>query len=133
MKIRTALTLKNTCATATVFLICLTMIYVVSEHTRSRTFFHDLRGEAITKAHLFLQNQVDARTMQSIYLNNRRFINEVEVAVYTTDFHMLYHDAIQNDIIKEDRKMIDRILEEKEIEFYIGSYQALGMLYQFQG
>lgn len=133
MKIRTALTLKNTCATATVFLICLTMIYLVSEHTRSRTFFHDLRGEAITKAHLFLQNQVDARTMQSIYLNNRRFINEVEVAVYTTDFHMLYHDAIQNDIIKGDRKMIDRILEEKEIEFYIGSYQALGMLYQFQG
>ena len=133
MKIRTALTLKNTCATATVFLICLTMIYVVSEHTRSRTFFHDLRGEAITKAHLFLQNQVDARTMQSIYLNNRRFINEVEVAVYTTDFHMLYHDAIQNDIIKENRKMIDRILEEKEIEFYIGSYQALGMLYQYQG
>lgn len=133
MKIRTALTLKNTCATATVFLICLTMIYLVSEHTRSRTFFHDLRGEAITKAHLFLQNQVDARTMQSIYLNNRRFINEVEVAVYTTDFHMLYHDAIQNDIIKEDRKMIDRILKEKEFEFYIGSYQALGLLYRFQG
>lgn len=53
MKIRTALTLKNTCATATVFLICLTMIYVVSEHTRSRTFFHDLRGEAITKATCF--------------------------------------------------------------------------------
>lgn len=91
MKIRTALTLKNTCATAVVFLVCLVMIYGSSEHIRSRTFFHDLRSEAITKAHLFLQNQVDARTMQSIYLNNRKFINEVEVAVYTTDFRMLYH------------------------------------------
>ena len=66
MKIRTALTLKNTCATAAVFLACLTMIYLVSEHTRSKTFFHDLSGEAITKAHLFLRDQVDARTMQSI-------------------------------------------------------------------
>lgn len=100
MKIRTALTLKNTCVTAAVLALCMLLIYLMSEQARSRTFFHDLRSEAVTKAHLFLQNQVDARTMQSIYLNNKKFINEVEIAVYTTDFQMLYHDAIQNDIIK---------------------------------
>lgn len=133
MKIRTALTLKNTCVTATVFLLCMVMIYLVSEHTRSKTFFHDLKSEAVTKAHLFLQNQVDAPTMQSIYLNNKKFINEVEVAIYTTDFRMLYHDAIQNDIIKEDQRMVDKILQEKEIEFYIDKYQGIGMLYSFGG
>ncbi len=133
MKIRTALTLKNTGVTATVFLLCMAMIYLVSDHTRSRTFYHDLKSEAVTKAHLFLQNQVDARTMQSIYLNNKKFINEVEVAIYTTDFRMLYHDAIQNDIIKENREMIDRILREKEIEFYVDKYQGIGMLYSFDG
>lgn len=101
-------------------------------HTQ-QDFFHDLSGEAITKAHLFLRDQVDARTMQSIYLNNRKFINEVEVAVYTTDFRMLYHDAIQNDIIKEDRSMMNRIIREKEINFYVGKYQCIGMLYHFQG
>ena len=133
MKIRTALTLKNTGVTATVFLLCMAMIYLVSDHTRSKTFYHDLKSEAVTKAHLFLQNQVDARTMQSIYLNNKKFINEVEVAIYTTDFRMLYHDAIQNDIIKENREMIDRILREKEIEFYVDKYQSIGMLYSFDG
>lgn len=66
MKIRTALTLKNTFVTAAVFLLCMVMIYMVSERTRSQTFFHDLKSEAVTKAHLFLQNQVDAQTMQSI-------------------------------------------------------------------
>lgn len=96
-------------------------------------FFHDLKKEAVTKAHLFLQEQVDAPTMQSIYLNNRKFINEVEVAVYTTDFRMLYHDAIQNDIVKEDRKMIDDILKNREIEFYVGDYQGVGMLYSWEG
>ena len=40
MKIRTALTLKNTLATAAVFLACLAAVYLVSEHTRSRTFYH---------------------------------------------------------------------------------------------
>lgn len=44
--------------------------------------------------------------MQEIHLNNCNFIDEVEVAVYTTGFRMLYHDAVQNDIIKEDSAMI---------------------------
>lgn len=133
MKIRTKLTWQNTGVTAAVFLFCMCLIYLLSEQARSRTFFHDLKSEALTKAHLYLQNQVDAQTMQSIYLNNRKFINEVEVAVYTTDFHMLYHDAIQSDIIKEDRNMINDILRRKEIEFYIGRYQGIGMLYPFGG
>lgn len=133
MKIRTKLTWQNTGVTAAVFLLCMCLIYLLSEQARSRTFFHDLKSEALTKAHLYLQNQVDAQTMQSIYLNNRKFINEVEVAVYTTDFRMLYHDAIQSDIIKEDRNMINDILRRKEIEFYIGRYQGIGMLYPFGG
>lgn len=133
MKIRTKLTWQNTGVTAAVFLLCMCLIYLLSEQARSRTFFHDLKSEALTKAHLYLQNQVDAQTMQSIYLNNRKFINEVEVAVYTTDFRMLYHDAIQSDIIKEDRSMINDILDRKEIEFYIGRYQGIGMLYPFGG
>lgn len=133
MKIRTKLTWQNTGVTAAVFLFCMCLIYLLSEQARSRTFFHDLKSEALTKAHLYLQNQVDAQTMQSIYLNNRKFINEVEVAVYTTDFRMLYHDAIQSDIIKEDRNMINDILRRKEIEFYIGRYQGIGMLYSFGG
>lgn len=38
--------------------------------------------------------------MQSIYLNNRKFIDEVKVAIYTRDFDLLYHDAVRNDIIQ---------------------------------
>lgn len=133
MKIKTKLTLQNTFIIAAVFLLCLTLIYLTSEQNRSNTFFHNMKSEAITKAHLFLQNQVDAQTMQSIYLNNRKFINEVEVAVYSTDFRMLYHDAIQNDIVKESRSMINTILQKKEIEFYIGHYQAIGMVYTYAG
>lgn len=132
MKIRTRLTLQNTFVIAAVFLLCMAMIYVISEKTRSRTFFHNLKSEAITKANLFLQNQVDARTMQSIYLNNRKFINEVEVAVYDNDFNMLYHDAIQNDIVKETREMIDEIVSDGEIEFYVDDYQAVGLVYTFE-
>ena len=133
MKIRTALTLKDTAITATVFLLCLTMVYLLSEQARSETFFRQLRSEAVTKAHLFLAGQTDARTMQSIYLNNRKFIDEVEVAVYTPKFKMLYHDAIQSDIVKETPGMIRAILRQKQIAFYEGAYQSIGMIYRFKG
>lgn len=133
MKIKTRLTLQNTAVVATVFLSFMLMIYLISERTRSRTFFHNLKSEAVTKAHLFLNDQVDASTMQSIYLNNQKFINEVEVAVYNPEFQMLYHDAIQNDIVKESREMIQNILEKKEIEFFIGDYQAIGIVYTLNG
>ncbi len=133
MKIRTRLTLLYTSVVAVVYLLSLVIIYFVSEHTRSNEFYYDLKSEAITKAHLFLQNQVSASTMQSIYINNKRFINEVEVAVYTTDFEILYHDAIQNDIIKETHEMIDRIKAQREIRFYIDKYQGIGMIYRYKG
>lgn len=133
MKIRTALTLKYTCITATIFLLCTVLVYLISEQTRDQTFFRNLKSEAITKANLFLANQVDAKTMQSVYLNNKKFINEVEVAVYTTNFNMLYHDAIHNDIVKENQAMINDILQKREIEFHIGKYQGIGMVYPYQG
>lgn len=133
MKIKTKLTIRYTGMTAAIFLLSMLAIYGFSEHTRSETFFRNLRKEGITKAHLFLNNRVDAKTMQSIYWNNRNFIDEVEVAVYTPRFEMLYHDALQSDIIKETEAMIDQIVDRKFIEFYVGDYQAIGMLYTLNG
>lgn len=109
------------------------MIWFLSENNRKNIFFRDLKKEGITKANLFLQNKVDAATMQSIYLNNSEFIDEVEVAVYDTDFNLLYHDAKEIDRVKETREMIDRIIREKSIEFFEGGYQVVGLLYPFNG
>lgn len=135
MKIRTSLTLKYTGVTAALLLLCFVLVYWISDHNRSRTFFRNLRGEAVTKAHLFLNNQVSATTMQQIYRNNRRFINEVEVAVYTPDFRMIYHDEVQSDIVKETPAMFRQILASDDgIDFYTnGKFQAIGMTYKFKG
>ncbi|MEG1998986.1 MAG: HAMP domain-containing sensor histidine kinase, partial [Bacteroidales bacterium] len=133
MKIRTKLSLRYTGVTAAIFVLSMLFVYLFSEHTRSDTFFRDLKKEAITKAHLFINNKADAQTMQSIYLNNRNFIDEVEVAIYMPPFKMIYHDAYQIDIVKEDRRMIEEITKEKEIEFYIDHYQAIGMLHTING
>lgn len=133
MKIRTKLALRYTGVTAAIFLLLMLAIYLFSEHARKETFFRDLTAEGITKANLFLRNHVDVNTMQSIYMNNREFIHEVEVAVYTPSFELLYHDAMEMDIVQETPEMIRQILAEKCIMFNQDHYQVVGLLYTFQG
>ena len=114
-----------------VLIVSLIIVYLMSDHARHNAFRHTLRSEAITKANLFLEHRVDAETMQHIYLNNTQFINEVEVAVYTPDFEMLYHDAVQHDIVKETQQMISVICQQGEMDLVVeAGYQAIGILYE---
>lgn len=128
---RVLLTLKYTFFMSVVLVASLIIIYIVSDRARHESFQGTLRSEAITKANLFLENKVDVSTMQHIYLNNTQFINEVEVAVYTPDFKMLYHDAAEHDIVKETREMIQQICEKGEMSIEVDKgYQAVGILYK---
>lgn len=116
-----------------VLIVSLIIIYAMSDRARHAAFRHTLRSEAITKVNLFLEHHVDAETMQHIYLNNMQFINEVEVAVYTPQFEMLYHDAAQHDIVKESRQMINEICRQGEMDLMVeAGYQAIGILYDGQ-
>lgn len=133
MKIGNKLTLRYTGVTTGIFLLLMLIIYLFQEQSRSREFFRDLKKEGITKANLFLEHRVEAGTMQSIYSNNREFINEVEVALYDTTYHLLYHDAKQMGIVKETPEMLRDIIHKKSIEFYQDKCQAIGMLYTFKG
>ncbi len=128
---RILLTLKYTALMSAVLIVSLIIVYLMSDHARHTAFRHTLRSEAITKANLFLEHRVDAETMQHIYLNNTQFINEVEVAVYTPDFEMLYHDAAQHDIVKETQQMIAEICLQGEMDLVVeAGYQAIGILYE---
>ena len=133
MKIRTKLTTQYALLTAVIYLLTMWGIYLFSEHSRSEEFYRNLKREAVTKAHLFLSGKVLPSTMQSVYENNKNFLDEVEVAVYQQPFIMLYHDEIKNDIVKENNEMIREIIDNKYIEFNEGHYQAIGMIYNFEG
>lgn len=133
MKIRGKLALRYAGVTAAVFSLFVLAIYLFSEKNREREFFRDLTKEAVTKANLYLSGRADAEVMQSIYRNNRQFIDEVEVAIYTQDFQLLYHDAQDIDIVKETPKLIRSIITQKEITFYEDKHQAIGMIYPYAG
>lgn len=133
MKIRTRLTILFTFITATILLAFAAVIYYTAKENREKEFYALLKKEAITKANLFLNASVDKKTLQDIYHNNRKILNEVEVAIYDTAFTLLYHDAVDIDFVKETKQMIDEINQKGEISFYQEDWQVIGLRYKFQG
>ncbi|MEA9414843.1 HAMP domain-containing sensor histidine kinase [Flavobacterium sp. PL02] len=132
MKIRTRLTILFTLITATILLVFAAIILISAKENREKEFYALLKKEAITKANLFFNAKVNSKTLQNIYKNNRETLNEVEVAIYTTSFQLLYHDAVDIDVVKETRPMIDEIAKKSEIQFYLNDWQVIGIKYKFQ-
>jgi len=133
MTIRTRLTILFSLITATILLTFATVIYYTARESREKEFYTLLKKEAITKANLFLNASVDKHILQNIYRNNRKILNEVEVAIYDTEFNLLYHDAVDIDIVKETKQMMDQIKQNGQIHFYQQDWQVIGLLYEFRG
>lgn len=133
MKIRTQITLLFTIITISILLMFAAIIYFSAKENREQEFYTVLKKEAETKANLFFKGQVDSKTLQNIYKNNRVTINEVEVAIYNTSFQLLYHDAVSIDFVKETKEMINDIEKKGETQFYQKDWQVVGLRYSFEG
>lgn len=133
MKIRTRLTILFTVITAAILLAFAFVIYYSAKENREKEFYTSLEKEGITKANLIFDAKVDAQTLQDIYRTNRKLLNEVEVAIYDSSFQMIYHDAVELDMVKETPEMINEIYEKRDLQFYIEDWQVIGMPYVYDG
>ncbi|WP_300660702.1 ATP-binding protein [Fluviicola sp.] len=133
MKIQHKLSLLFTVLTATILSVFAGLIYYSADGIREIEFYKRLQREAITKANLFFTAKVESRTLQTIYKNNRETLNEVEVAVYDTDFNLLYHDAADIDVVKETKQMVRDVQKKKILQFYQNDWQVVALLLPFNG
>lgn len=134
MKIKLRLTLEYSMLTALLMLATMFVIYAHSEKSRKSTFIQELQREAITKAQLFLNGYSTPETMHRIYENNRQFIDEVQVAVYEKPFTLVYHDAGNIDLLKEDTLMFRNMAKAGGVmNLNVGEYEAVIMDYSFEG
>jgi signal transduction histidine kinase len=133
MKIRLKLTLLFTALFAALLLVFCLVIYFSNARDREDQYFKRLRQQAITKTNLLLGAKVQPTVLQLIYMNSLNSLPQEEVAVYDTAFHLLYHDAVYIDRVKETRGMIDTIVRQHEIHFYVQDLQAIGFLYPYYG
>ncbi len=106
-------------------------VFVSAASDRRSEFYNKLRNEAITRINVLLGAGIEPETLQTIYLEHREVINEVEVAIYDPGFNLLYHDAEDIDFVKETPEMIAEIIERGEIRFTQEGWEVIGLLYYF--
>ena len=133
MKIRLKLTLLFSGLFSILLLAFSLSIYFSNANQREEEYFKRLRQLAITKANLLLGANVGPSVLQLIYKSSLNTLPQEEVAIYDTGFHLLYHDAMDIDKVKETRGMIDTIMALKELHFYVEDLQAIGFVYNFKG
>lgn len=129
MTIRNKLTFLFTGIIAGLLLAFALVIYFSFSENRETEYYSFLRHSAIIKANLLLDAKIQPQVLQLIYKNSPNSFFQEEVAIYDTTFHLLYHDAVEIDKVKETRQMIDEIVAKKQIKFYQGQMQAVGILY----
>ncbi|WP_229363338.1 hypothetical protein [Flectobacillus sp. BAB-3569] len=115
MKIRTKISLLFIFLSVIILFAFASLIYLSAKRDREVQFFTRLKKEAVTKANLFFDAQVSAKTLQRIYKNNRQTISEVEVAIYDSTFHLVYHDASELDFVKETKEMMHTVFSNGQV------------------
>lgn len=133
MKIKTRLILLFLVLFGGLLLAFAVFIYISSARTRKDEYYEHLKREAITKANMLLDAKVSPGVLQLMYKNADNALFGEEVALYDTAFHLLYHDAVQIDKVKETKAMINDILQQSEIRFEQGSLQVVGLLFEHNG
>ncbi len=129
MTIRNRLTFLFMTIIAAILLVFAWVIYFSFSENREQEYYSSLRHTAITKANLLLDAKIPPKVLQLIYKHSPNSLFQEEVAIYDTSFHLLYHDAVEIDKVKETRQMIDQIVAKKQIQFYQGEMQVVGILY----
>ena len=117
MTIRNRLTFLFMAVIAALLLVFAWVIYFSFSGNREEGYYSSLRQTAITKANLLLDAKIPPRVLQLIYKHSPNSLFQEEVAIYDTSFHLLYHDAVEIDKVKETRQMIDEIVAKKQIKF----------------
>ncbi len=133
MQIKNRITLLFTALVAALLLAFALIVYFTSAETREDEYFSRLQQQASTKANLLLESRIAPGILQLIYKNAPNALFQEEVAIYDTAFNLLYHDAVETDMVKETRGMIDTIVAEKETRYYLNDFQVVGFLYPHGG
>lgn len=133
MRLRTKLALLFAAVLAAVLLLFAGTVYVTYADYRREEYYKRLRQQALTKVRLLLDARVDQATLRLIYKNAPNALFQEEVAVYDARFHLLYHDDLATDFVKETPKMLRRIAQEGTLEFAQRGRQVVGLRYPYRG
>lgn len=133
MKLRTKLSLLFAAICAGILVVFAMVIYLSFESERRVAFTDQMKREALTTANLLLEAEIEPEILQAIYRETRQSQTAFEVAIYDPDFRLLYHDAIEIDIVEETEEMIRDIISHGMIYFEQNGWEIIGLHHSIGG
>jgi len=133
MNIRTKLTLQFSTIVTGILLIFSAAIYFQNEHYREKTFYDRLQNKAVTTSRLLFEvHRVDTALLTAIERNTVNALYDENIIIYNTLRRKIVYQNIKRPDYTFNQEIINRIIQEKEIEYRTNNVQVFGMLYSFK-
>ena len=130
MNIRTKLTLRFILITAIIFLLSSVLIYVFSADYRKEDFYNRLLNKANNTAKLLIEvDEVDVALLRRIEHDNPVSLPNEKIIIYNYKDTLLF-TTDEEETIRVDTALLDRIRLEDELRFSQGDYEVLGFLFK---
>lgn len=132
MNIRSKLTLRFILITAVIILLASVFIYLFSSDYRKEDFYGRLKNKANNTAKLLIEvDEVDTELLRRLEKDNPISLPDEKIVIYNFKDSLLF-TTDEDQLIKIDSLLLDRVRLEDEVRFIQGNFEVLGFLFKGQ-
>jgi len=128
MKIKDRLSFQFTFMFAILLFVVLVGIYYLVEQNRKDNFYTKLDDRALTIGELYLaQDNMSEESFKKVLEKYPQTLSHEVIRIYNANYQPVF---IKEDSVKWPREIINRVIEQKKVNFTKGQVQIAGLYYQ---
>lgn len=132
MNIRTRLTIQFLSIASVIMIVSSVAVYLLSAHYRQVDLYERLKNKANVTARLLIKvDEIDINLLRKIEKGNPMSLPDEKVIIFNYKNNILF-STDENNTIKTDINLLNKIRLESEVKYKQGKYEVLGFLYSYK-
>lgn len=132
MNIRTRLTIQFLSIASVIMIVSSVAVYLLSAHYRQVDLYERLKNKANVTARLLIKvDEIDINLLRKIEKGNPMSLPDEKVIIFNYKNNILF-STDENNAIKTDINLLNKIRLEGEVKYKQGKYEVLGFLYSYK-
>lgn len=132
MNIRTRLTIQFLSIASVIMIVSSVAVYLLSAHYRQVDLYERLKNKANVTARLLIKvDEIDINLLRKIEKGNPMSLPDEKVIIFNYKNNILF-STDENNAIKTDISLLNKIRLEGEVKYKQGKYEVLGFLYTYK-
>ncbi len=132
MNIRTRLTIQFLFIASVIMIVSLVAVFLLSAHYRQVDLYERLKNKANVTARLLIKvDEIDINLLRKIEKGNPMSLPDEKVIIFNYKNNILF-STDENNAIKTDINLLNKIRLEGEVKYKQGKYEVLGFLYSYK-